>query len=145
MLSHKKVMNVNMAIGALSKSTGVHIETIRYYERISVMPNPPRSAAGHRVYNDEHFKRLRFIKRSRELGFTLDEVRALLSLVDGGDYSCDEVRTLTLLHRADVQKKIKDLRRLETTLTEISDKCAGGDIPDCPIIEALYEGTAESD
>jgi MerR family mercuric resistance operon transcriptional regulator len=56
------------------------------------------------------------------LGFTLDEVRALLSLVDGGDYSCVEVRTLTLLHRADVQKKIKDLRRLETTLTQISDK-----------------------
>jgi MerR family mercuric resistance operon transcriptional regulator len=137
-------MNVNMPIGALSKSTGVNIETIRYYERISVMPKPPRSAAGHRVYNAEHFKRLGFIKRSRELGFTLDEVRALLSLVDGGDYSCDEVRALTLKHRAGVRKKIKDLRRLETILTEISAKCVGGDIPDCPIIEALYEGTVEN-
>jgi MerR family mercuric resistance operon transcriptional regulator len=139
MSAHEKVMTINMPIGALSKSTGVNIETIRYYERISVMPKPPRSAAGHRIYTDEHFKRLKFIKRSRELGFTLDAVRTLLRLVDGGNYNCDEVRELTLKHRADVQKKIRDLRRLEATLTEISGKCVGGDVPDCPIITRLLE------
>lgn len=139
MQHHKKVtVGPNFGIGALSEKTGVNIETIRYYERIGVMPKPPRNSAGHRVYDQEFLKRLGFIKRSRELGFTLDEVRALLRLVDGGDYTCDEVRALTLLHRTDIRTKIKDLQRLEDTLTEISDKCRGGNVPHCPIIEALY-------
>jgi len=127
-----------LSIGALSKKTNVNIETIRYYERIGMIPHPPRTNAGHRAYAQAHLKRLTFIKRSRELGFTLNEIRALLGLVDGDDYSCEEVRTLTLQHRAEIQTKIKDLQRLEDTLTQISDKCAGGNIPECPIIDALY-------
>ncbi|MBL4907689.1 MAG: helix-turn-helix domain-containing protein [Sneathiella sp.] len=144
MSSHKNVIrDATITIGTLAKKTGVNLETIRYYERIGVMPKPPRSAAGHRIYDHDHLKHLSFIKRSRELGFTLDEVRALLRLVDRGDYSCDEVRTLTLQHRTDVQTKIKDLQRLEATLTEISDKCIGGCVPECPIIEALYSDGTE--
>ncbi|MBL4739643.1 MAG: helix-turn-helix domain-containing protein [Sneathiella sp.] len=136
---HKNVISsTSLAIGALSKKTKVNIETIRYYERIGMMPHPPRSRAGHRTYAQVHLKRLTFIKRCRELGFTLNEIRALLGLVDGNDYSCQEVRTLTLQHKAAIQTKIKDLQRLETTLTQISDKCTGGNIPECPIIDALY-------
>ncbi len=133
---HADVMAVS--IGRLSERSGVHLETVRYYERIGIMPVPSRNAAGHRRYDGEHLKRLKFIKRSRELGFTLREVRVLLGLVDGGDYTCAEVRELTLGHLQDVRRKIVDLQRLEATLAEITDKCADGTIPDCPIIETLF-------
>ena len=79
--------------GALSKRTGCNIETIRYYEKIALMPDPPRSAGGHRIYGEDLVKRLTSIRRARELGFTIEEVRGLLGLVDGGDYSCAEVKT----------------------------------------------------
>ncbi|MBT3532939.1 MAG: helix-turn-helix domain-containing protein [Rhodospirillaceae bacterium] len=127
-----------LSIGGLSKRTGVNLETVRYYENIGIMPKPPRSAAGHRRYDEEHLKRLTFVKRSRELGFTLKEVRALLALVDGGDYSCGEVHELTLNHLHEVRQKIADLQRLEATLADISDQCADGTIPDCPFIETLF-------
>ncbi|NQV61267.1 MAG: helix-turn-helix domain-containing protein [Alphaproteobacteria bacterium] len=136
MAAHKDV--TTLSIGALSKRTGVHLETVRYYENIGIMPAPPRSAAGHRRYDRDHLKRLTFVKRSRELGFTLKEVRALLALVDGGDYTCGEVQDLTLKHLRDVRDKIADLQRMEVTLAEISDKCAKGTIPDCPVIETLF-------
>jgi MerR family mercuric resistance operon transcriptional regulator len=114
----------------------VNVETIRYYEREGLLPSAPRTAGGHRVFGEAHVRRLCFIRRSRELGFPGTEVRALLGLVDGG-YSCGEVRDLTLRHLADVRAKIADLRRLERTLAAISSKCEGGDLPDCPIVEAL--------
>jgi MerR family transcriptional regulator, mercuric resistance operon regulatory protein len=125
-----------LTIGALSDETGVNVETIRYYEREGLLPRAPRTAGGHRVFGKAHLRRLFFIRRSRELGFSGTEVRALLRLVDGG-YTCGEVRDLTLRHLADVRAKIADLRRLEQTLAAISSKCAGDDLPDCPIVEAL--------
>jgi len=124
-------------IGAMSKRTGVNIETIRYYERIGIMPNPPRTAGGQRVYGESHMKRLTFVRRGRELGFPLDDIRALLSLVDGGEFTCGEVKDLTVAHIADIRRKIADLRRMEKVLKEIASKCDGGDVPDCPILEAL--------
>ena len=127
-------------IGALSKGTGCHIETIRYYERIGLMPKPPRSPGGHRLYEEEHLRRLTFIRRSRELGFTLDEVRGLLRLVDGGSYTCTEVKALTLDHAAEVRRKVADLRKLERVLKEMAAECEGGEVPECPIIDALYQG-----
>jgi MerR family transcriptional regulator, mercuric resistance operon regulatory protein len=125
-----------LTIGALSDETGVNVETIRYYEREGLLPRAPRTAGGHRVFGKAHLRRLFFIRRSRELGFSGTEVRALLRLVDGG-YTCGVVRDLTLRHLADVRAKIADLRRLEQTLAAISSKCAGDDLPDCPIVEAL--------
>ena len=125
-----------LSIGALSEQTGVNVETIRYYEREGLLPSAPRTADGHRVFDQAHLRRLIFIRRSRELDFSGTEVRALLGLVDGG-YTCGEVRDLTLRHRANVRAKIADLRRLEKTLTTISSECEGGDMPDCPIVEAL--------
>lgn len=124
--------------GSLSAKTGVNIETIRYYEKIGLMPDPVRSAGGHRIYDQGHLKRLSFIRRSRELGFTLQEIRELLALVDGGDYTCAEIRDRTNVHLADVTKKIHDLRKIQRTLKTMASKCDGGLVPICPIVEELY-------
>jgi len=127
------------SIGALASASGVNIETIRYYEKVSVMPKPPRSAGGYRLYTGEHLKRLTFIRRGRELGFTLDELRGLLRLVDGHAYTCAEVRALTLDHVAGIRRKIADLKRLERAMTNVSSQCSGKRVPDCPIIDALFQ------
>ena len=124
-------------IGALSKRTNVNIETIRYYERIGIVPKPPRTGGGQRVYDGDHLKRLTFVRRSRELGFSLDEIRALLKLADGGGYTCGEASHMTLAHVADIRRKIADLRRMERVLKDMAVKCAGGTVPMCPILEAL--------
>ena len=127
----------NLTIGVLSKHAGVNIETIRYYERIGILPVPPRTESGYRVYNMEQAKRLGFVKRSRELGFSLDEVRGMLALVDGGGYTCSEVKELTVKHRDDVRRKISDLKKMERTLGKMIKQCTGDTVPNCPIIEAL--------
>ena len=128
-----------ISIGELSRGAGVNIETIRYYERVALLPDPPRTDGGHRAYDEIHLKRLTLIARARELGFSLREIRALLALADGGDFSCEEMRALTLDHLSAVRAKIADLVRLETLLDEVSSKCSGGSTPDCPILDALYE------
>ena len=128
-----------LGIGSLSKQTGCNIETIRYYEREGLMPDPPRTTGGHRVYDDKHLKRLTFIRRSRELGFTLEDVRGLLRIVDGGHYTCAEVKAVTLNHIDDIRGKMADLRKLEKVLKELAAQCTGDQTPDCPIVEALFE------
>jgi len=127
-----------LPIGHLSKRTGVVPETIRYYEHIGLLPAPPRSTGGHRVYRDVHLRRLVFIRRSRELGFSLQEIRTLLGMVDGG-YTCGEVRELTLGHLDEVRQKIADLQRLEQTLEQVALHCDGGTVPECPVIDSLFE------
>ena len=127
-----------MLIGTISRLTGVNIETIRYYERIGVMPMPRRSDGGQRLYNEAQLNRLAFVKRSRELGFTLKEVRALLALIDSGNMTCSEVHGMTTRHLKDVRKKISDLRKLEQALDELAAQCSRGRVPDCPIVETLY-------
>lgn len=125
-------------IGALSSRSGVNIETIRYYEREGLLPNPPRTPGGHRSYTPDHLKRLIFIRRSRQLGFSMEQVRNLLSLVTSG-YTCGDVQTLTMQHLEDVRNKIADLRRMERSLIRISSACEGGKIAECPIIDALMD------
>lgn len=127
-----------VAIGQLSRATGCNIETIRYYERIGILSDPPRSHGGHRIYGEDHVKRLHFVCRCRDLGFTLKQLRDLLTLVDETGHSCKEVKALTLDHLGSVQRKIGDLQRMEAVLTEMAARCDGGDLPDCPIVEALY-------
>jgi MerR family transcriptional regulator, mercuric resistance operon regulatory protein len=129
-----------LTIGALSARTRVNIETIRYYERIGVLPPPPRSAGGRRLYGDDHLRRLAFIRRGRELGFTLDEIRALLRLAGGGGgaHGCVEARALALEHLARVRARIADLRRAERTLADTAARCRNGEGPACPIVEALF-------
>jgi MerR family mercuric resistance operon transcriptional regulator len=126
-----------MQIGAISSRTEVHIETIRYYERIGILPKPSRSGGGHRLYTKAHEQRLTFIRRSRELGFSLDEVRALLGLAGGDNRNCAEVYSLAAQHLDEVKQKIADLRRLERALKSLAAECEHGTVPHCPIIEAL--------
>jgi MerR family mercuric resistance operon transcriptional regulator len=133
----------HVGIGALSEQTGVKIETIRYYEREGLLPSPPRTSGGHRSYSEDHLKRLTFIRRSRELGFSMAEIRELLALVDGGSYTCGEIKALTLDHAQSVRSKITDLQRMEKMLVEIASGCAGGTVPDCPIIDALLDLNVE--
>jgi MerR family mercuric resistance operon transcriptional regulator len=122
---------------ALARRTGCNLETIRYYEKIGMMPEPPRTEAGYRVYDDRHVERLRFILRARELGFSLDDIRGLLSLVDRGTQTCAEVKERTERHLADVREKIADLKRIERVLADTAAQCSGDELPDCPVLEAL--------
>ena len=128
--------------GAVSKLAGCNLETIRYYEQIGLMPPPPRSTGGHRLYDDTLLRRLNFIRRCRDLGFSLDEVRGLLTLVDGGTYTCGEVKDMTEVHLRSVRSKIADLKILEKTLKEMVSKCVDDEIPECPVIDALFRDGA---
>ena len=122
--------------GELARQAGCNSETVRYYERVGLLPEPPRSAGGHRLYANDHLRRLIFIRRSRELGFTIDEIRNLLGLVEGG-YTCGEVRDATQAHLESIRRKIADLRKMERTLAGTASRCEGGTVPDCPVIDAL--------
>ncbi len=135
----RPALKADFSIGALSRESSVNIETIRYYEKIGVMPKPARSMSGYRLYTADHLKRLTFIRRGRELGFSLDELRDLLHLVDGHDYTCAEVRALTLDHVASIRQRIADLRRLERVMTSVASQCSARRVPDCPIIDVLFQ------
>lgn len=121
----------------LAERTGCNLETIRYYEKIGLMPDPPRTSSGYRVYDDTHAERLGFILRGRQLGFSIDELRGLLLLVDRGTQTCAEVKVLTEQHLEDVRAKIEDLRRIEKVLAATAAQCSGEKVPECPVLEAL--------
>lgn len=131
------VSGMGLQRAGLARRTGCNLETIRYYEKIGMLPNPPRTPAGYRVYDESHVSRLRFIMRARELGFSIEEIGGLLGLVDGGTQTCAEVKERTELHLADVRSKIADLRRIERVLAATSAKCSGEQAPHCPVLEAL--------
>lgn len=132
-----------MTIGALSERAEVSIETIRYYERIGMLPKPPRSPGGHRLYTNEHKQRLVFIRRSRELGFSLKQVRLLLGLAGSRRLSCAKVKNITEEHIAGIQQRLNDLRRLERALNALVVRCSGDESPYCPILEALAQASDE--
>ncbi|MBA3054980.1 MAG: helix-turn-helix domain-containing protein [Sphingomonadales bacterium] len=127
-----------LPIGMLSRRTGCNIETIRYYEKIGLLPAPARSEGGHRLYGHGHLMRLGFVRRARGLGFTLDEIRALLQLAEDRDRPCAEAREVAVVHLADVRAKIADLRAMEAVLAETVLRCADGKTPDCPLLETLF-------
>ncbi len=128
-------------IGRLAKATGIGIETIRYYERIGMMPKVPRGPGGQRQYDTALLRRLYFIRRGKEMGFTQKEVRDLLALVDDHTYTCGEVQEITQRHLRTVHSKVRDLQRLENVLSDMINQCAGGDVPECPIIDQLFSQT----
>jgi MerR family transcriptional regulator, mercuric resistance operon regulatory protein len=128
-----------LTIGRLAHHSGVNVETIRYYERIGLVRSPPRSAGGHRHYARADLERLAFVRRGREFGFSLDEVRSLLALAERGR-SCGEARAITLGHLERIRAKIADLERMAEVLEATAAACAGGSVPDCPIIEVLGGG-----
>ena len=130
----------NVSIGELSKHSGVNIETIRYYERIKMLPAPPRTANGRRVYGPTEKRTLAFIRRSRDLGFTLEEIRALLALGGPECASCADVHKIASAHLANVRSKLADLARLESILAETVAQCSEGASPDCPVLDILDAG-----
>jgi MerR family mercuric resistance operon transcriptional regulator len=133
-----KSMTPALPIGELSRRTGCNIETIRYYEKIGVVARPMRTEGGHRIYGLDHVRRLSFVRRARGLGFTLEEVRALLTLEERGKACCD-VREVAVCHLVDVRSKIADLRAMEAALEILEARCADGTAEACPIIEALSQ------
>jgi len=123
--------------GGLTRATGCNIETIRYYEKTGLLPDPPRTDAGYRIYSVAHVTRLRFLLRARELGFSMADIRGLLGLEDGAAPTCAEVKERTERHLADVRAKIADLRRIESVLAETAGRCSGTDVPDCPVLDTI--------
>jgi len=127
----------HFAIGELGRLTGTKVETIRYYERIGLLAAPARTAGNYRAYGSEHLNRLSFIRRSRDLGFSLDQVRALLDLSDDQNRPCEAIDTIAKEHLAEVDRKIADLRALRRELASMVDQCRNGTVAECRIIEAL--------
>jgi MerR family mercuric resistance operon transcriptional regulator len=125
-------------IGDLSRLTGVNIETVRYYEKIKLLPAPPRTESGRRIYGPRELRSLAFIRRSRELGFSLDEIRSLLALEEApASASCREVRDIAARHLDAIRAKLKDLSKLERLLARTIAQCAGKTIPECPVLDIL--------
>ncbi len=131
-------MHQSVKRGTLAKITGCNIETIRYYENITLLRPVDRTSSGHRLYSPDDQARLRFILRARELGFSIAELRGLLSLVDSDEYTCGEVLAVTNDHIANIQQKISDLQRLKQTLSDMAQKCDGGEVPDCAIVDTMF-------
>lgn len=130
----------SLKIGAVADAAGVGVETIRYYQRRRLLGEPERPLGGIRRYSDAHIQRLRFIRQAQELGFSLDEVGELLKLEDGTH--CRAARALGERKLVDVQRRLADLRRIESVLTELMDRCKSldGGVR-CPLIASLQQPT----
>lgn len=135
----------HVSIGQLAEAAGVNLETVRYYERIGLMPAPARTRSGHRAYDGSHVRRLTFIRRARELGFSIEDIRALLALAEPGRASCAEVTEIAGAHLAAVRAKLKDLARLEQILATTVARCSGDRTPSCPILDMLESGMPTSE
>lgn len=138
-------MNATISIGVLAQQTGCTVPTIRYYEEIGLLPTGPRTEAGRRHYGAPAVKRLTFIRRCREFGFSIEQVRELVGLVDEPERPCVEVRDIASGHLAEVRKKLADLQALEASLSAFvvscDTACAGGSSVDCTILEDLAHRT----
>lgn len=126
-----------MRIGELSGSCGCPVETIRYYEKIGLLPQPPRRANGYRSYEEVHQKWLQFILRSRALGFSQNEVRRLTDLAHRRQPACADVYELLDEHVNDVQNRVRELKRMERALVRLKAQCHDGTLHDCPVIDEL--------
>ena len=125
----------NFTISKLAHSAEVNVETIRYYQKQGLLIEPPKPEQGYRIYSEDHLSRVRFIKKAQVLGFTLAEIKQLLSLSDG---SCSEVKILAESKLQTIHQKLTDLKSLENVLTDLVDACNSNPDQDrCPIIESL--------
>lgn len=127
----------NLSIGELAKRTHTKVETIRYYERIGLLPEPARTEGNYRSYDDVQLGRLSFVRRARNLGFSLDQVRELLDLADQRDRSCEAVDMIAGQHLVEIERKIADLTALRDELSDMIRRCGRGTVADCRIIETL--------
>lgn len=126
-----------MRIGQLAERSGTLVETIRYYENVGMMPDPPRSASGYRQYQPEHLSRLLFLRRCRDLGFSIQEIGSLLKLAEQREEPCSKVARVATHHLEAVQSKLSNLKRLERALKSLIKSCTGGPVAECRILEAL--------
>ena len=126
-----------MKISEAAAASGCHLETIRYYERIGLMRPPHRTASGYRAYRPEEVDRLRFITRSRDLGFSLEEIGSLLHLAESARLPCEEVDAVARRHLQEVRTRLQDLRRMESELKRVIQSCEGGVRAQCTILETL--------
>ena len=131
-----------LSIGAVAKSSGVGVETVRFYEREGLLEEPARRASGYRQYDQQVVERLRFIRRAKELGFTLKEIGELLSLRLDPSSTAGDVRRRAETKLADIEGKIRTLRRMHKALSKLTMACSGhGSVGECPILEALERAT----
>ena len=128
---------IGMKIGELAKATGTGVETVRYYEKIGLLPKVARTDGNYRSYGSEEVSRLSFIRRARDLGFSLDQVRNLLSLADDQQRPCCEVDAIARQHLETVDSKLADLTALRAELSDLILQCGRGSIADCRILDAL--------
>lgn len=126
-----------MKIGEVAERSGCHPETVRYYERIGLLPAPPRTAGGYRDYRPADADRLRFISRGRELGFSLEEIRSLLGLAEDDGMSCQDVDRLARGHLLDIRNRLNDLQRMASELERVIGSCSGGERGQCAILDTL--------
>lgn len=128
------------SIGQLAGDADCRVETVHYYEKTGLMPEPPRTEGGHRMYALSDVKRLNFIRRCRDLGFSIEQIKEMLKFIDEPGHYCGEVKAMAMLQSRDIQRKIDDLKRLQQALTQMVGQCKGEQfsIDDCPIIDALY-------
>jgi MerR family mercuric resistance operon transcriptional regulator len=133
----KKAGTEGLTISGLARRSGVKLETIRYYERIGILAGPPRTEHGYRVYGHEDVRTFMFVRRAREAGFTLAQVRSLLRLRAAGGASCAEVRDMASDYLCSVQAKIADLTRRHQLLERAIAQCSSEACFRCPVIEML--------
>lgn len=134
-----------MKIGEAAAASGCHLETVRYYERIGLLPVPERTGGGYRVYQPDDVRRLRFIARGRELGFSLDEIRSLLQLSDDPRLSCAEVDHVARHHLAEIRQRMRELSEMARQLQRTVKACDGGERERCAILDALWEEAPRAD
>jgi Hg(II)-responsive transcriptional regulator len=128
-----------MWIGEAAEQAGVNIQTLRYYERRGLLPKPPRRTSGYREFPEDAVRMVRFIKRAQDLGFSLDEVEALLRLRRNSGRNRQRIRSVAERRIADIERKIEELERMRGALQTLVHTCHAGTTLDCPIIEALTE------
>lgn len=134
-----------MKIGELANATATNVETVRYYEKIGLLAPPARTSANYRAYGGNHLARLSFIRRARDLGFTLEAVRELLTLSDDKAQSCQAVDGIARVHLTEINRKIGDLTALRAELDRVIGSCRQGTVGDCKIIETLAPTRQERD
>ena len=130
----------SMTIGVLSKKSETDAQTIRYYERLGLMSNPERTESNYRLYNESAVFRLRFIKRAKETGFSLNDIKILLGMADGKVRRCKEVREFATTRLDKIQTQIRNLRSMERTLSNLVSQCVNlKTLKDCPILDELIK------
>ncbi|MBV8033538.1 Cu(I)-responsive transcriptional regulator [Roseateles sp.] len=129
-----------MNIGEAAAASGVSAKMMRHYESVALLPPAGRTESGYRQYTDKDIHTLRFIRRARDLGFSIDEIRGLLSLWQDRGRSSRQVKALALVHLEDLQAKIEEIQAMKTTLEHLVHCCHGDERPDCPILEGLESG-----